>query len=240
MKSKLSSRERKKNIVVGAVFAFIVAALVVGIVLTDSLYIKSEDISESMKDAVLHENNRISLFGLSVNPALVSAFAVTGAVLLAAAVVRVFAIPRFKAVPGKFQLALETLVGYFDGQAKRNSPHRNAFLGAYIFAAGVYIFTSTIFELLGIQVVAESGVSVSLPAPLSDINAAIALGCLSYLIILSTAARQRAVTDDQFFALTSLSGTIQLPPQHTTLPNERYSPKLFSFTPPVGMKRTEE
>ena len=85
MKSKLSSRERKKNIVVGAVFAFIVAALVVGIVLTDSLYIKSEDISESMKDAVLHENNRISLFGLSVNPALVSAFAVTGAVLLAAA-----------------------------------------------------------------------------------------------------------------------------------------------------------
>ena len=185
MKSKLSSRERKKNIVVGAVFAFIVAALVVGIVLTDSLYIKSEDISESMKDAVLHENNRISLFGLSVNPALVSAFAVTGAVLLAAAAVRVFAIPRFKAVPGKFQLALETLVGSFDGQAKRNSPHRNAFLGAYIFAAGVYIFTSTIFELLGIQVVAESGVSVSLPAPLSDINAAIALGCLSYLIILS-------------------------------------------------------
>ena len=29
------------------------------------------------------------------------------------------------------------------------------------------------------------GISVSLPAPLSDINAAISLGCLSYLVIMS-------------------------------------------------------
>ena len=43
----------------------------------------------------------------------------------------------------------------------------------------------TVLELFGLQAQNASGHSVSLPAPLSDINGAIALGCLSYLIILS-------------------------------------------------------
>ena len=55
----------------------------------------------------------------------------------------------------------------------------------YIFGAGVYIFFGTLFELFGLQAVTTHGLSISLPAPLSDINAAIALGCLSYLVILS-------------------------------------------------------
>ncbi len=58
-------------------------------------------------------------------------------------------------------------------------------MGAYLFCAGSYVFISTLFELFGFQGVTTSGLSVALPAPLSDINAAIALGCLSYLVILS-------------------------------------------------------
>ena len=176
---------KKQNIIVCIVFGMIVAALVAGICLTDSLYTRTEDISDVMQDAVLHERDRISLFGMLVNPGLISAFLVTAAVLLFAAAGRIFAIPKFKTVPGRFQLLLETLVGYFGGQAKRSSPHRNSFLGAYLFAAGVYIFVGTVLELFGLQAQNASGHSVSLPAPLSDINGAIALGCLSYLIILS-------------------------------------------------------
>ncbi len=176
---------KKQNIIVCIVFGVIVAALVAGVCLTDSLYTRTEDISDVMQDAVLHERDRISLFGMLVNPGLISAFLVTAAVLLFAAAVRIFAIPKFKTVPGRFQLLLETLVGYFGGQAKRNSPHRNSFLGAYLFAAGVYIFVGTVLELFGLQAQNASGHSVSLPAPLSDINGAIAQGCLSYLIILS-------------------------------------------------------
>lgn len=176
---------KKQNIIVCIVFGMIVAALVAGICLTDSLYTRTEDISDVMQDAVLHERDRISLFGMLVNPGLISAFLVTAAVLLFAAAVRIFAIPKFKTVPGRFQLLLETLVGYFGGQAKRSSPHRNSFLGAYLFAAGVYIFVGTVLELFGLQAQNASGHSVSFPAPLSDINGAIALGCLSYLIILS-------------------------------------------------------
>ena len=147
---------------------------------------KGESIRETMRDAVLHEENKISLFGwLAVNPAVVSGFTVTGVLLVFALLTRLFFVPRMKTVPGRFQLLLESAVGYFDGLAKSSSPHRNRFLGGYVFAAGAYIFIGTLFELFGLQTVTTRGLSVALPAPLSDINAAIALGCLSYLVILS-------------------------------------------------------
>jgi F-type H+-transporting ATPase subunit a len=100
-------------------------------------------------------------------------------------ILRIFVIPKFQYVPGRIQLVLEEIVNLFDGLAKGNSPHRNGFLSVYLFAAGIYIFVGTLFELFGVQAVTVSGSSVSLPAPLSDINGAIALGCLSYVIILS-------------------------------------------------------
>lgn len=147
---------------------------------------KGESIRSAMRDAVLHEENKISLFGLlDVNPAVISGFTVTGVLLVFALLVRLFFVPRMKTVPGKFQLLLESAVGYFDGLAKGGSPHRNRFLGGYVFAAGAYIFIGTLFELFGVQAVTTRGLSVALPAPLSDINAAISLGCLSYLVILS-------------------------------------------------------
>ena len=147
---------------------------------------KGESIREAMRDAVLHEENKISLFGLlDVNPAVISGFTVTGVLLVFALLVRLFFVPHMKTVPGRFQLLLESAVGCFDGLAKEGSPHRNRFLGGYVFAAGAYIFIGTLFELFGLQVVTTRGLSVALPAPLSDINAAIALGCLSYLVILS-------------------------------------------------------
>ena len=99
---------------------------------------KSESVQEAMRDAVLHGTNRISLFGLKdVNPAYISSLVVVGALLLAAILLRVFVIPRFKMVPGKLQMALDT-----------------------------------------------GGHTIALPAPLSDVNAAISLGCLSYGVIL--------------------------------------------------------
>ena len=145
---------------------------------------KTETVKVMMRDAVLHEENRCSLFGLKdVSPAMISAMVVSGILLLAALLIRIFAIPRFKMVPGKFQSAIELLVSTFDNLAKTNSPRRNSFLGVYAFGAGVYIFVGTLFELFGVQVMTISGHSISLPAPLSDVNAAISLGVLSYFVI---------------------------------------------------------
>ena len=77
--------------------------------------------------------------------------------------------------------------------ARGDSPHRFKFLGAYIFAAGAYIFVGTLFELLGLQAMTVHGQPITLPAPLSDVNAAIAMGTLSYLVILSGGVAQNGI-----------------------------------------------
>ncbi len=168
-----------------AVWILIVLLLLAGALLAGS-HPRAETVQEAMRDAVLHDVNQVSLFGLkNVNPGLISAFLVTAVLLLAAVLIRVFAIPRFQMIPGRLQLLLEQAVGLFDGMAKNSSPHRFRFVGAYIFAAGAFIFVGTLFELLGVQALTVHGHPITLPAPLSDVNAAIALGTLSYLVILS-------------------------------------------------------
>ncbi len=180
----LKSMEPKQK---RAVIIFLVLAVLclIGALLIGSGE-EAESIQTVMKDGVLHETGKINFFGLKeVNPALFSAMIVNVALLIFAALLRIFVIPKFTLIPGKFQSLLEMWVGFFDNLAKSNSPHRNKFLSVYIFGAGTYIFVGTLFELLGLQWINTEGGSITLPAPLSDINAAIALGVLSYCVILS-------------------------------------------------------
>ena len=177
--------EKKKRNRFIIVTVFILAVLLVLIMLTGGDK-EEEPIRMVMKDAVLHEHAKIGFFGgMAVNPALISAFAVTGIITVFALIVRIFAIPKFTREPGKFQLLLEQAVGIFDGLAVSNSPHRHKFLGAYVFTAGTYIFVGTMFELLGIMVPTLTGGAIALPAPLADINGAISMGVFSYCVILS-------------------------------------------------------
>ena len=178
----MTKQKRRKTAIIFAVIALI---FMFGAILTGGGSGEEETIQQVMRDSVLHDLNKVSLLGIKdVNPGLIAGFIVSGFLIVFALICRIFFIPRFKLVPGKFQLVLETAVGLFDNMSKTNSKI-HGFLGAYIFAAGAYIFTGTLFELLGVQAVTTEGLSISLPAPLSDINGAIMMGCLSYLVIMS-------------------------------------------------------
>ena len=181
---KMKGGKAGKRIFLAVRLALILALLAGILLLSKNPTVRTETVKEAMRDGVLHEDNRISLFGLEVNPALISAYVVTGSILLAAVLIRIFAIPRFKTIPGKMQTILEKPVEFFSDMARTNSPNKSGFVGAYIFSAGLYIFLSTLFELLGVQAVTTRGASISLPAPIADINGAIAMGVTSYLVIL--------------------------------------------------------
>lgn len=129
-----------------------------------------KSLGDVMKEAVLPSD--VAFFGIGVNPSFYSALIVTLFLLFLALVIRIFVIPRFKLVPGKFQIILETIVGFFNGIATDNSPHKNKYLGAFNFSAGLFIFTGTMIELVGIRAV------------LVDINGCIALAAFSYFSIL--------------------------------------------------------
>lgn len=181
---KMKGGKAGKRIFLAVWLALILTLLAGILLLSKNPTVRMETVKEAMRDGVLHEDNRISLFGLEVNPALISAYVVTGSILLAAVLIRFFAIPRFKTIPGKMQTILEKPVEFFSDMARINSPNKSGFVGAYIFSAGLYIFLSTLFELLGVQAVTTRGASISLPAPIADINGAIAMGVTSYLVIL--------------------------------------------------------
>lgn len=182
--SAMVAKGKSRKPVFLAIWLAVIALIVVGIILMLPPGAKHESIQTVMRDSVLHEHNKMSFFGLEVNPGLISAYLVTAILLTGALLIRIFAIPRFKTVPGKFQSVIEMMVDFFSDMAHKNSHHEPHFVGAYIFGAGVYIFFSTIFELFGVQWITTAGHSMSLPAPISDINAAVAMGLMSYVVIL--------------------------------------------------------
>ncbi len=184
MRLKHKKKMSRRRLAFLAVWLLLIAAIVAAIFIVGLPSGNEESIKDSMRDAVLHEENKMSLFGLEVNPGLISAFTVTGIILVSALIVRIFFLPRFKRVPGKLQSVVEWTVGFFNDMAGKNSPHRPSFVGAYIYGAGCYIFFGTLFELIGVRAAANSGSGISLPAPISDINGAIAVGVTSYLVIL--------------------------------------------------------
>lgn len=135
----------------------------------------NKNIGEIMREALFPED--VNFLGIGVSPSFFSALIVTGVLLLFAVIVRIFVIPGFKKVPGRFQLLLETLVGFFDDLAKGNSPYHNGYLGAYIFSAGLFVFFGTLIELLGFRAV------------MGDLNACVVMGFMSYGVILSGGIR---------------------------------------------------
>lgn len=116
-------KQHKKGL---ALWLAAILLLLAGALLTGSPG-RTETVQEAMRDAVLHDVNRISLPGFkAVNPGMISALLVTAVLLLAAALIRIFVIPKFRYMPGKFQMLLEEAVGVFDGygQGKQSPPLR--------------------------------------------------------------------------------------------------------------------
>ncbi|MBQ8178500.1 MAG: hypothetical protein IJ033_04825, partial [Clostridia bacterium] len=68
---------KKKKLIFIICWLSLIAILLVGIILLLPPSEKHETISETMQDSVLHEHNKMSLFGLEVNPGLISAYVVT-------------------------------------------------------------------------------------------------------------------------------------------------------------------
>ena len=71
---------KKHKILAACTFGLAIAALLVAVLLVKSPA-DNETINGAMRDEVLHESNKVSLFGLLVNPGLISAFVVTGAAM---------------------------------------------------------------------------------------------------------------------------------------------------------------
>ena len=137
-------------------------------------FLLNASLGDAMKEALLPEN--VDFLGLGVNPSFYTSLIVAGVLILFAVAIRVFAIPRFKDVPGPLQSVLESIVLMFDKMNEENDDTR-AFMGAYVFSAALYIFLGTMVELIGLRPV------------MGDLNACLALSVSTFLLIVVFSAK---------------------------------------------------
>lgn len=136
-------------------------------------------LGEKMKEAVLPDD--VDFLGLAVHPSFYSALIVTALLLVVALIIRIFVIPKFTKVPGRFQALLEKFVEFFANLANEKCHERNSFIGPYVFASGTFIFFGTAIEMIGFTPV------------FGDINACIALGLCAFGSIFCVAVKTNGV-----------------------------------------------
>lgn len=129
----------------------------------------SGSVGDNLAEALLPE--KIKILGIEIGPSLISAFIITAFLIVVAVILRLTVLKNLKNTPSKMQMILESLVNFFDKQAKDTTHQYSCGVGPYIMGCACYIFTSTLAELVNLR-----------PA-LADINACFAMGFMSFFII---------------------------------------------------------
>lgn len=111
----------------------------------------------------------------AVTDTMVSAFITMLVLVLFAVVVRIFFIPRWRkddAHISGFRLFVESMVNMFDSSAREQTENYGGFTGPFYFALAGFIALGTLMEMTGLR------------PPTSDLNATLALGVLSFVLII--------------------------------------------------------
>ncbi|MFA5676593.1 MAG: FoF1 ATP synthase subunit a [Christensenellales bacterium] len=113
----------------------------------------------------------VNIFGLQISETMLTTWIVMLILIIAAAAVRLFVIPRFKTVPKGFQNILEMFVEFCEKFTGSQLGKRGAAFASYIFAIAVMIIATSMAELFGVR------------PPASDINFTIAAALMSFVLI---------------------------------------------------------
>lgn len=115
--------------------------------------------------------NNINIFGLEISETIVYSWIVMLIIIIAAVIIRVFVLRKFKTVPKGIQNVLEMFVEFSEKFAVSNLGKRGPAFASYIFAVAIMIVGTSFVELFGLR------------PPASDINFTIALAIMSFIII---------------------------------------------------------
>ena len=137
---KAAKKKRNPYFLVGILLLWLFSGLLIGCFSSGARELKVE-ISPA----------RVMLFGQSVSSTVLISCGVSLALIVCAALIRIFAVPRFKETPRGLQLVLETAVGAMNDLTKEKYGHANAGLSAYFFAMAALMVGSAVVELVGLR-----------------------------------------------------------------------------------------
>ena len=115
--------------------------------------------------------NKISIFGIEISETIVLSWAVMAILIIAAVIIRVFVLRKFRPVPRGIQNVLEMFVNFAENFAKSSLGEHGASYASYVFTVAIMIVSTSLAELFGFR------------PPASDINFTIALAVISFVLI---------------------------------------------------------
>ncbi len=113
---------------------------------------------------------RIDVHGYSLSMTVVNTWIVMAVLIIAALIIRLFVLPRFKDIPKGAQNVIELMVEYADKYTKSKTVDLGDGLGSYIFVIGAFLVGCAVIELFGVA------------APTSDITLTFALSFLTFIL----------------------------------------------------------
>ncbi len=120
--------------------------------------------------------------GIHVPTTMISAILATCILVILAAIVRIFVIPKFKDQPGKLQMILEMAVdgvrSYTSSMVGQNVGRT---LSPYIFTVTLFLVCNALLELFGIR------------ATMTDLNSTVALALITFVLIQVYAIRKKGL-----------------------------------------------
>ena len=114
---------------------------------------------------------RMDILGFSVSSTVFVAWIVIAVLVVFAAIVRIFVVPRFRETPRGLQLVLETAVGAINNLTKEKYGHENPGLASYFFALAALLIGSAVIELFGIR------------PPTTDLSMTLSYALITFILI---------------------------------------------------------
>ncbi len=94
---------------------------------------------------------RMNLWGMDVSSSVVISWIAMAGLIILAAAIRLFVIPRFSEKPKGFQSVLEIMVEAVSSYTEDKVPHMGENLGAYIFTIAALLVACSFLELFGLR-----------------------------------------------------------------------------------------
>ncbi len=124
---------------------------------------------------------RAEIFSLSISTSVIVAWIVMAALILCAALLRVFVIPKFTETPRGLQLVLETLVGAVSDFTREKFGRSNEMLSSYFFALASLFIGCALIELLGVR------------PPTADLTMTLSYALVTFFLINYSGIRAKGV-----------------------------------------------
>lgn len=124
---------------------------------------------------------RVDILGQSVSSTVVIAWIVVAILVVAAALIRFFVIPRFQEKPHGLQLILETAVGAISDMTTSRYGRKNEGLASYFFALAALLIGSAIIELFGVR------------PPTTDLSMTFSYALVTFVLINVYGVRKKGV-----------------------------------------------